>query len=178
MYLLKKTAIGTAKPSKTPVNKRPVKKARLAPISFVDLVDRYKYSVVSLEVSQPLQGRRFQNNPFFLPPQTRETAINVGTGFVFDKRGYILTNEHVVHGSEDIQVRFYGQKELVKADLAAYSYELDLAVLKVNLPRKTFHLLPFGKSSMVRVGEFVMAIGCPFNMISQHNYTRFKYIAR
>jgi serine protease Do len=136
----------------------------IGPFSFANLVDRYKHSIVSIEVSQPLNRRRTQANPFTTPNTPRETAINIGTGFVFDKRGYLLTNQHVVHEASDIKVRFYGDKKLVPAELVAYSYELDLAILKVDLPNKKVPLLPFCKPESVRVGDWVIAIGCPLGL--------------
>ncbi|MDB5085401.1 MAG: hypothetical protein JWN30_2287 [Bacilli bacterium] len=164
---MNKTSASTAKPAKSSAKTRSGTTARqspLPPMSFADLVERYKYSIVSIEVTQLSNARPFASYPFGARPPVREPAINIGTGFIFDKRGYLLTNEHVVHGSDEIRIRFFGEKSSIPAELVAYSYDLDLAVLKVDVPKSKYSILPFGKSGSVRVGEWVIAIGCPLGL--------------
>jgi S1-C subfamily serine protease len=85
----------------------------------------------------------------------------VGTGFVWDDQGHIVTNYHVVQQAETVTVSF-GQEEMLEAELIGHDLFTDLAVIKVdteNLPGP----LRVGNSDDVSVGEFVVAIGNPFN---------------
>ena len=85
----------------------------------------------------------------------------MGTGFIFEKTGYILTNEHVVDGADEIQVTVEGYDKPFTAKLLGNSYELDLAVLKIE-GTKDFPILPLGKADDVNVGDWVVAIGNPY----------------
>lgn len=93
------------------------------------------------------------------PPKTIES---LGSGFVFDPAGYILTNNHVVNGASNITVTF-PDGTVYPAIIAGRDTDADLAVLKIN----TGHPLPFvsfGESSKMRVGDWVLAVGNPFGM--------------
>ncbi|NQX59388.1 S1C family serine protease [Paenibacillus qinlingensis] len=85
----------------------------------------------------------------------------MGTGFIFEKTGYILTNEHVVDGADEIQITVEGYDKPFKAKLLGNSYDLDLAVLKIE-GTKDFPILPLGKADDVNVGDWVVAIGNPY----------------
>ncbi len=86
-----------------------------------------------------------------------------GSGFVYNKEGYIVTNYHVVNGAEEIEVDFpSGDK--VWADLVGTDLDSDLAVIKVDVPPEKLHPLPLGDSDEVQVGDVVVAIGNPFGL--------------
>ncbi|KRE83868.1 peptidase A2 [Paenibacillus sp. Soil766] len=85
----------------------------------------------------------------------------MGTGFIFEKTGYILTNEHVVDGADEIQITVEGYDKPFKAKLLGNSYDLDLAVLKIE-GDKDFPILPLGSADDVNVGDWVVAIGNPY----------------
>jgi len=85
---------------------------------------------------------------------------SIGTGFVINKDGYILTNEHVVRGVIDLRVRLFDGRELVACVVGA-DMATDLALLKVST-HKPLPVLALGDSSAVRVGEPVIAIGNPY----------------
>jgi serine protease Do len=85
----------------------------------------------------------------------------MGTGFIFEKTGYILTNEHVVDGADEIQITVEGYDKPFTAKLQGSSYDLDLAVLKIE-GTKDFPILPLGKADDVNVGDWVVAIGNPY----------------
>ncbi|BFT69978.1 S1C family serine protease [Paenibacillus sp. P36] len=85
----------------------------------------------------------------------------MGTGFIFEKTGYILTNEHVVDGADEVQITVEGYDKPFKAKLLGNSYDLDLAVLKIE-GDKDFPILPLGKAEDVNVGDWVVAIGNPY----------------
>lgn len=88
-------------------------------------------------------------------------AVGLGTGFIFEKSGYILTNEHVVDGSDEVQVTVEGYDKPFVAKVLGTSYDLDLAALKIE-GTKDFSTLPIGKTEDVNVGDWVVAIGNPY----------------
>jgi len=98
---------------------------------------------------------------------TIEGELAAGSGFVFDARGLVLTNHHVIEDTNDIRVRF-DKKTAVRARLIAKDVERDLAVLQINLAAfADSHVLPLAKTDgtepAVIVGEHVFSIGSPAN---------------
>lgn len=90
-------------------------------------------------------------------------TLGMGSGFIFDKEGYILTNEHVLNGAEEIEVEVQGYSEPLKAKLLGSEYSLDLAVLKIEKQNgKDFESLQLGSSDAINVGDWVVAIGNPY----------------
>lgn len=86
-----------------------------------------------------------------------------GTGFFFEKEGYILTNEHVIADGKEIKVTVQGYDEPLVAKVLGSSYDLDLAVLKVESPDgKDFPSLKLGDSDKTNIGDWVIAIGNPY----------------
>jgi serine protease Do len=90
------------------------------------------------------------------------TMTSMGSGFVVDGTGIIVTNSHVVEGAESIEVRFQDSSTL-KAELVGRDPKTDLAVLRVK-PAKPLPGVAFGDSDKLRIGEWVMAIGNPFGL--------------
>ncbi|KIL35997.1 hypothetical protein SD71_11770 [Cohnella kolymensis] len=84
----------------------------------------------------------------------------MGSGFIFDSTGYILTNQHVIGGADQIKVTVNGHDQPLNAKLLGSSYDLDLAVLKVE--GKDFPTLKLGDSSSLNMGDWVVAIGNPY----------------
>lgn len=90
-----------------------------------------------------------------------ESGDGLGSGFVIDKEGHILTNFHVIDGVSDFEVDFpSGYK--TRGDVIGTDTDSDLAVLKVDAPPEELHPLPLGDSSEIKVGQAVVAIGSPF----------------
>jgi putative serine protease PepD len=87
----------------------------------------------------------------------------LGSGFVIDDQGHIVTNEHVVDGATSIKVRFWDGKTY-DADLVGSDASTDLAVIKVDAPSSVLEPLTFGDSDSVAVGDTVVAIGSPFGL--------------
>jgi serine protease Do len=94
------------------------------------------------------------------PPPMR--VQSVGSGFVIDAGGIVVTNNHVIDGADDIQVVFSDGTKL-KAELVGRDIKVDLAVLKVK-PAKPLKPLVFGDSEKIRIGDWVLAIGNPFGL--------------
>jgi S1-C subfamily serine protease len=88
----------------------------------------------------------------------------LGSGFVIDKAGHIVTNFHVVQGAGEIRVSFSGRDDSVAATLVGSDPSSDIAVLAVDLPATALTPLPLGDSDGVDVGDAVVAIGNPFGL--------------
>jgi S1-C subfamily serine protease len=112
----------------------------------------------TLKVQQP--NDLFFGNPFGTTTQT-ERAL--GSGFVIDRAGHIVTNYHVVRGATAIQVSF-SNNERYRAKLVGSDPSTDIAVLKAAVPASALKALPLGNSDAVRVGDQVIAIGNPFGL--------------
>ncbi len=95
------------------------------------------------------------------PPQERGVS-SMGSGFVVDPSGIIVTNNHVVEGAESIEVHFQ-DSTILKAELVGRDPKTDLAVIRVK-PDKPLPSVSFGDSDVLRIGEWVMAIGNPFGL--------------
>ena len=86
-------------------------------------------------------------------------AQSLGSGFIIDKDGYIVTNHHVIKGADEILVRLSDRRELV-AELIGSDERSDIALLKVDA--KSLPVVKVGNSEKLKVGEWAMAIGTPF----------------
>ncbi|MER3479479.1 MAG: serine protease [Meiothermus sp.] len=133
----------------------------------VDLVRRYGDGVVYVAVRSVPQVQA-QRSPFpgfdffFGQPQPRE---GLGSGFVIDKEGYILTNFHVVQGSTQITVRFHNDPKQYKATVVGTAEPLDLALIRVQgVPQGRLVPLVLGNSDGVLVGQKAIAMGNPFGL--------------
>ncbi len=99
-------------------------------------------------------------DPFFGTPGGTETQRAIGSGFLIDKNGHIVTNDHVVAGASTVQVSF-SDNESMRARIVGTDPATDVAVLQVNAPARALKPLPLGNSDAVRVGDAVIAIGNP-----------------
>jgi serine protease Do len=100
-------------------------------------------------------GRRFSDES----PQQKVTSL--GSGVIVSKEGHIVTNNHVLNGTDDVTVQLSDGRQS-KAKIVGTDGQIDLAVLKIDLENLT--PLPIGDSDKVRVGQIVMAIGNPFGL--------------
>ncbi len=91
-----------------------------------------------------------------------EVPVGAGTGFVWDDKGHVVTNFHVVKGANQLAVTFQGDSKTYEAKLLGYDEDKDVAVLKVDKPDT--RPIPLGKSSTLLVGQKVFAIGNPFGL--------------
>lgn len=145
----------------------------IGPTNIADMVEKISPAVVNIEtyitVSQNLDP--FFNDPFFRDffgdmyqqPNSSEVERGIGTGFIIDERGYIVTNYHVVQGANSIKVKISSLKNPVDARVVGYDNELDLAVLKVDVNSK-LPVVALGDSDRVKVGDWVVAIGNPYGL--------------
>ena len=97
----------------------------------------------------------------FGTPQKRKASA-LGSGFIIDAKGIVITNNHVIQGAEDILVRVDGDKEY-KAKVIGADPLSDIAVLEIQSKEK-FKPVKFGDSDKARIGDWVIAIGNPFGL--------------
>ncbi len=100
-------------------------------------------------------------NPFGFPEERRQQAL--GSGFVIDTTGHIVTNFHVVENAQEIEVSF-SNRDSVKAKLLGSDPSTDIAVLKVDVDARALRPLELGNSDRTRVGDSVVAIGNPLGL--------------
>jgi len=100
-------------------------------------------------------------NPFGLPLPSQQQSEALGSGFVIDKAGHIVTNYHVVEGAKSVDVSF-SNNESKKAKVVGVDPSTDIAVLQVDAHARALTPLPLGNSDSVHVGDSVVAIGNPF----------------
>ena len=146
-----------------------------APASFADLAEKLMPSVVNISTTQtivtksnPFPGFEFPpGSPFedmfkeFGTPQQRKASA-LGSGFIIDPKGIVITNNHVIQGAEDILVRVNGDEEY-EATIVGTDPLSDLAVLQIKSERKFQPVKP-GDSDKARIGDWVIAIGNPFGL--------------
>jgi serine protease Do len=151
--------------------------ARPAPDSFADLAAKLLPTVVNISTSQtlkaPPQGAMPQLPPgspledlfknFLGPkPNTPRHVTSLGSGFIVDPSGYIVTNNHVIEDSDQITVSLQDGTQL-PAKVVGRDVKTDLALLKVA-PKKPLPATHFGDSDHARIGDWVIAIGDPFGI--------------
>ncbi len=114
----------------------------------------------------PLEGlqRWFGQGPQAqIAPQESQKHEQSGTGFVVDRNGYIVTNNHVVAGGDKIMVKLQGDSSEYRARVIGTDYETDLAVIKIDAHRP-LEPVSIGNSDAVQVGDWAVAIGSPFTL--------------
>lgn len=150
------------------------------PQSFADLADEVKPAVVNISTTSTvrLPGSPFRHffgpedqgpfgdffNRFFgREPDQELKKQSLGSGFIIDKDGFIITNNHVVEGAQEIKVKLAAGKEY-RARVIGRDPKTDLALIKISSPFKDLPTLSLGNSDSMRVGDWVVAIGNPFGL--------------
>ncbi len=97
---------------------------------------------------------------FFLRAMPQEGS---GSGFVYDNRGHIVTNFHVIEGASELHVTFFDETR-VPAEVVGFDPSNDLAVVRVDVSPDLLRVIPLGDSDRLKVGRFLVAIGNPFGL--------------
>jgi S1-C subfamily serine protease len=118
--------------------------------------------VAFIEAEIESQGSAEGFNPFGEPQPEGGNAS--GSGFVIDKEGHLLTNNHVVEGASEVSVKLGASEESYDAEVVGADPATDVALLKVEAPAEELHPLTLGRSADVEVGDPVVAIGNPFGL--------------
>ncbi|MFO1154780.1 MAG: DegQ family serine endoprotease [Rhodospirillales bacterium] len=151
--------------------------ARVAPDSFADLAQQLLPSVVNISTTQTVEGSGIElpklppGSPFeeffkeFMeknqPRQQKHKATSLGSGYIIDAKGYIVTNNHVIQDAEEITVILQDETRL-PAKMVGRDAKTDIAVLKVDPGNLALPAVKFGDSNAIRVGDWIVAIGNPF----------------
>lgn len=132
------------------------------PFSFVKASQRSTNSVVFIKNFSGTDTRRYSIFDYFFGQGVPPQRVSTGSGVILSKDGYIITNNHVIDRAETLEV--VHQKRTYQASLIGADANTDIAVLKIeaeNLPAITI-----GSSRELRIGEWVIAVGNPFNLTS------------
>ena len=145
------------------------------PNSFADLAEKLMPSVVNIASTQTIKTTSNPFKNFKFPPgspfedmfkdfdrPTERKATALGSGFIIDKKGIVVTNNHVIQDAKDIIIRVNGDKEF-KAKVIGKDPLSDIAVLQLETKEK-FIPVKFGDSDKARIGDWVIAIGNPFGL--------------
>jgi len=156
------------------------------PDSFADLAEKLLPSVVNISSTQKVAKREDMQDmpeiPQFPPGSPFEDFFeeflnrrgghgnipqippaSLGSGFIIDaENGYVITNNHVIRDADEVRVTLYDDTTLT-AEVIGMDEKTDIAVLKVDTKKK-LHAVPFGDSDVMRVGDWVLAIGNPFGL--------------
>jgi serine protease Do len=151
------------------------------PDSVADLAEELQDSVVNISTTQTMQGPQEgvplpqvpEGSPFeeffndFFNEQERDgpsrRVSSLGSGFVIDPSGLIVTNNHVIEGADEIVVNFNDGSKLKVVKVLGHDTKTDLALLQVE-PKAPLKAVTFGDSGKMRVGDWVIAIGNPFGL--------------
>ncbi|MGL4280178.1 MAG: trypsin-like peptidase domain-containing protein, partial [Albidovulum sp.] len=151
--------------------------ARAAPESFADLADQVSPAVVNITTTTTIAApaddgpvlpegspfedffKRFCNPDAPNGPNGPQRSNALGSGFVISEDGYIVTNNHVIEGADEISIEFFSGQTL-DAKLIGTDPKTDIALLKVESP-EPLKFVSFGDSNVMRVGDWVMAMGNP-----------------
>lgn len=164
-------------PLKLEVDAKPIDRDSNSPISYAPVVKRAASSVVYVFSSKKVHAQNLApmlNDPMFrrffgvpgpggggMVPRD-QVQHSLGSGIIVSPDGYILTNNHVVDGADDVQVKFGKPEKEFKATIVGRDADADVAVLKIDatsLPAATL-----GDSDQVQVGDTVLAVGDPFGV--------------
>lgn len=148
------------------------------PPSFADLAEDVSPAVVNISTSKLIRSPRmaqpfsspFGRDPFFddfferffegVPQEQRQNSL--GSGFIIDKDGTILTNRHVISGADDVEVKLSDGRTF-KAKILGEDERTDIAIIKIEA-QADFPTVVLGSSDDLRPGDWVMAIGNPFGL--------------
>lgn len=125
---------------------------------FVEISDRVKPAVVNISPStHPTVGKKGDHSP-----RKRPDTPGTGSGVIISQKGYIVTNNHVVGGAEEVQVRLSDKRKFI-GRVIGKDPDTDLAVIKIE-PEGELPVVDWGKSGQARVGQWVIAVGNPFGL--------------
>jgi serine protease Do len=138
-------------------------------IDFTSAAEQSIHAVVNVTTTYPMQAQnQYQYDPFWgffgqRTPQKQSAPMATGSGVIISQDGYIVTNNHVVDGAEKIEITL-NDKRSYTADLIGKDPATDLALIKIK--ESDLPYMAYGNSDNVKVGEWVLAVGNPFNLTS------------
>ncbi|MCD4763928.1 MAG: S1C family serine protease, partial [Desulfobacterales bacterium] len=158
----------------------------MVPESFTDLAKMASPAVVNIRTVKTIKGGGRVYRHFFNSPFGKQDPFNdffnkffgnefqrdfkqrsLGSGFIIDKEGYIVTNNHVIEDADKIKVKLKNGKEF-DAEIVGHDPNTDLALIKIK-SKNSLPVLKLGDSDALKVGQWVVAIGSPFGL--EHTVT-------
>ncbi len=158
--------------------------AKAPPESFADLAEKLLPAVVNISTTQTVESRRGPDMPQLPPgspfedffkdffeernrqnggPRQPRRAQSLGSGFLIDPSGIVVTNNHVIAEADEVMVRLQDDEEF-EAEVLGRDPKTDIAVLKIDPKGRDLPFVEFGDSDALRVGDWVVAIGNPFGL--------------
>lgn len=143
-------------------------------LSYNNILENVRTNIVNISIKKEIKGNLYSANPFFNDPFFREffkgygdipqerIQKSLGSGVIISKDGYIVTNNHVIDGADEIIVNLAGDKKEYEAKLIGKDEKSDLAVIKIKA--KNLNAVTFYDSDKVKVGDIVFALGNPFGV--------------
>lgn len=151
----------------------PIASSATPPLSYANAVEKAAPAVVSVHTTKPMQStaHNFLRDPLFQqfirdPKDTgaKETHPGLGSGVIVHKKGYVLTNYHVIQDATEITVTLADERS-AEATVVGIDPDSDLAVLQLEMKAlKNLPVIAFGTSDKLRVGDIVLAIGNPYGV--------------
>ena len=135
-----------------PVNTRQLSKEE----AVTEVVEEVGPAVVKIETTQ--ENRRFN----IFAWETERKVSGQGSGVIIDQAGYIVTNNHVIDGADQIEVRLNEQGQKYQAEVVGTDAVTDLAVIKIEPPQEDLPVVDFVNSEQLKVGQLAIAIGNPY----------------
>ena len=139
-------------------------------LSFAPLVKQTANTVVNVYADKQVERPSlFSGDPFFdeffgqQMPNRTEKQSSLGSGVIFDKKGLVITNNHVIDGADNIRIALSDGREF-QAKVTFKDQRLDLAILHIEGATGDFPAMPIGDSDATEVGDLVLAIGNPFGV--------------
>lgn len=129
---------------------------------LINIYKRVNPGVVHVRVVTPVDIGSFPQFPGF-PDSPQQYQEGTGSGFVIDRDGHIVTNNHVVADAEEVQVTFYDGTS-VRASVIGMDPDSDLAVIKVDAPADDLYPVVLGDSDGLQIGQRAIAIGNPYGL--------------
>lgn len=144
------------------------------PLSFADIAERIQSAVVNISTSQTFRAVVNQDAPSFddksfewyfdgTVPQPGFKRRSLGSGVIIDPAGYIITNNHVIEGADEIRITLSDEEEFA-AEIIGRDVKTDVALIKITANERTFPVAQIGDSDNLRVGEWVIAVGNPYGL--------------
>lgn len=143
-------------------------------LSYNNILENVRSSIVNISIKKGVNTTQMSANPFFNDPFFREffrgygdipqerIQKSLGSGVIVSKDGYIVTNNHVIDGADQIMVNLAGDKKEYEAKLIGKDEKSDLAIIKIEA--KNLNAVTFYDSDKVKVGDVVFALGNPFGV--------------
>jgi serine protease Do len=153
---------------------------QMVPMSFSELAEKIRPGVVNIRTVKTIKGggpvfRHFFGNPFERPdpnnpfgpfrdeaPSREFKQRSLGSGFIIDQKGYIVTNNHVIEDADEIVVRLFDEREF-QAKVVGRDSKTDLALIRIE-GVDNLKALKMGDSDKLKIGSWVMAMGSPFGL--------------